>query len=232
MRRTLNTLAAVFGGMLGSALFAVVLAQPISNIIGTGDFRPLILQADGKKYFELTPAGIFQAVTGSGATVTLPTGTTLPSGVVFPTGAVTSAAISDGTIVSADMGTVWTTPAFSAGNFTAAGSMTWTVAEADVVNYQYIVEGKKLTLALALATTTIGGTPSDSLKIAVPAGKTVAKTTAAPAACYTGTAWEICILQVDATATTVTVYRANPGTNWATTTDGMILRGQIAFEIQ
>lgn len=60
--------------------------------------------------------------------------------------------------------------AFSAGNFTGSGSMTWTVDEAFVSTLVYTLRGDMLTVAWAIHNTSVGGTLSDELRIALPAG--------------------------------------------------------------
>lgn len=64
----------------------------------------------------------------------------------------------------------WIPVTFAAGDFTASGSMTWTVAAGDVVTHAYKQHGKALTVAAFVQTTTVGGTPSTQLKVAIPAG--------------------------------------------------------------
>lgn len=82
--------------------------------------------------------------------------------------------------VETDLLTAWTDVPFSAGNFTAGGSMTWTVGSGDVIRNAYRVLGKTLIWQVQLDTTTVGGTPANALKIAVPTGtlKTGANTCA------------------------------------------------------
>jgi hypothetical protein len=60
------------------------------------------------------------------------------------------------------------TRAFDAGNFTASGSMTWTVEAADVGIDQYIQLGKFVIYWVTINTSTIGGTLSNRLQIAIP----------------------------------------------------------------
>jgi hypothetical protein len=77
------------------------------------------------------------------------------------------------------------TPAFSAGNFTASGFMTWTVDPADVAAYNYYLNGRMLTLTVWLATTSIGGTVAGQTPaIAVPGGFTPARDSIQPALQY------------------------------------------------
>jgi hypothetical protein len=71
---------------------------------------------------------------------------------------------------TASINDAWTAVPFSAGNFTAAGSMTWTVGSGDVITNKYKVLGKTLIWQVQLENTTVGGTPSNQLKIAVPVG--------------------------------------------------------------
>lgn len=65
---------------------------------------------------------------------------------------------------------VWQDVPYDAGNFTAYGSMTWTVASGDVVVYSYYVIGKAMVLTLNLINTSIGGTPDSLLSVKVPSG--------------------------------------------------------------
>ena len=55
----------------------------------------------------------------------------------------------------------WTSVAYDAADFTGNGSMTWTVGSADVLQFAYRIEGTAMTVAFALATTTVGGTPQN-----------------------------------------------------------------------
>lgn len=71
------------------------------------------------------------------------------------------------------IGGAWTTPTFAAGNFTASGSMTWTLTSGDVALNKYIVIGKTVHWHLVLTTTTVGGTASTGLRVALPAGLTL-----------------------------------------------------------
>jgi len=83
---------------------------------------------------------------------------------------VTDTWLSDVASAINDINAEWTDVPFSAGNFTAAGSMTWTVGSGDVITNKYKVNGKTLYWIVELNATTVGGTPSNQLKIAVPTG--------------------------------------------------------------
>lgn len=61
-------------------------------------------------------------------------------------------------------------------NFTAAGAMTWDVARGDQKTYGYTVVNKRLWLDVYLDTTSISGTPSGQLFVAIPGGYVAART--------------------------------------------------------
>lgn len=74
--------------------------------------------------------------------------------------------------------TDWTDIAYSSGLFTASGTMTWTVDSGDISAHAYKIVGDSLHLVLVADTTTIGGSASSQLRLTLPNGATVAKTTA------------------------------------------------------
>lgn len=77
------------------------------------------------------------------------------------------------TPIQSYIGGAWTDVSFSAGNFTANNSMTWTVASGDQIAYAYLEVGKTMFLSVRLHTTTVGGTPSSELRVAVPNSRTI-----------------------------------------------------------
>lgn len=64
----------------------------------------------------------------------------------------------------------WITRAHTAGDFTGNGSMTWTVEAADLLGLKYMLRGKTLHVSLAVATSTVGGTPNTTLQALIPGG--------------------------------------------------------------
>lgn len=124
----------------------------------------------------------------------------------------------------------WTTPSFSAGDFTASGSMTWTVAAGDVTTYAYIVNGKMMTVMFSIVTSTVGGTPSTALRIAIPASKTATKQTANPCYIVDANTATTGFALVSASGTTIGISRTD-GANFGASTNQTNLEGQITFEI-
>lgn len=147
----------------------------------------------------------------------------------FAGGAVQSTGSTSTLIV---IGDYFNTPAFNAGNFTGNNSMTWTLASGDVTTYKWSLSGKKLLLLWHLITTTVGGTPSTQLRIAIPNGYTAAATyrstmtysdagaTKAVGGCF-----------VTAGAAFVSLVKMD-GSNWSAATDTTETYGQMLFEIQ
>lgn len=128
------------------------------------------------------------------------------------------------------LGGAWTTPAFSAGDFTGSGAMTWTLVAGDVSTFAYMIDGKKMTVSFYLLTTTVGGVADDTLRIAIPASKTATKTMLN--ACYisdNGTP-VIGTCRVVAAGTSIEIQRTD-GADFTAATDATSVLGQITFEI-
>ena len=65
-------------------------------------------------------------------------------------------------------GPVWVDLPFNATDFTANPPMTWTVAVGNVTAFAYAITGKVVVLTLNLTSTTLGGTASTLLFVALP----------------------------------------------------------------
>lgn len=131
-----------------------------------------------------------------------------------------------------DVPGAWTTPAFNAGNFTADGAMTWTVGAGDIGCYAYTIAGKVMTVIFDIYTSTIGGTPSTYLLMAIPGTPTATKTFNQPILITDNGVNGIGIALVVAGATAIRLYKdATQAANWAASTDNTRVSGQITFEI-
>jgi hypothetical protein len=136
-------------------------------------------------------------------------------------------------------GTVpWTDVAFSAGNFTGSGSMTWTVESGDQDIFQYTITGDVMTVSFDIATTTVGGTLDTQLEIAIPGGVTVATPTGGGS--WIQTCWRIdntteaaTVCSVDSAGTQINVFHSdNTTTTWAASTNASRVAGVITFQIE
>lgn len=128
--------------------------------------------------------------------------------------------------IGTDLLAAWSDVPFNAGNFSANGSMTWTVAGGDVEYYKYKKVGKIAYVAFKLNTTTVGGTPSTELRIAIPYTPT-GTFFCAVLASDNGAATEIA---VGLTASTYLGVTLLDGTNWAAATNTTSLVGTIVYE--
>lgn len=161
-------------------------------------------------------------------------GITTNSGVVAVTSGGTGVTTSAGSGANILGDSTWTSVPFAAGNFTANGSMTWTLTSGDQSNFRYVTIGKTMIVHFELATTTVGGTPNTALQILIPNSKTAASTASAAIVVKdAGAAEEVGIAQVTAASNLIKLYRTNfTATNWSAATDTTSVIGEIAFEIQ
>jgi len=129
-----------------------------------------------------------------------------------------------------DPGRGWVSPPYGGGNFTASGSMTWTVESGDVATYAYTLLNRTMTVSFTLNSTSVGGTPSSVLRIKIPLGKFSTKAmnsfvrasdngTPVPAWCYT-----------DVSGVWLNIQKTD-FSNWSLSTNGTTIQGQITFEI-
>ena len=135
-------------------------------------------------------------------------------------------------LVAADIPATWTTPAFNAANFTAFLTMTWTVAIGNVVNVEYTVIGKQMTLIFVIGNTTIGGTPSAQLRMAVPGGFTIAKASYNTVNIRENGVRMVGMAEASAGLTFISFYRdVAIATNWTLSAGNADMYGQITFEV-
>lgn len=127
---------------------------------------------------------------------------------------------------------IWIPVAYAAGNFTASGAGTWTVAAGDQVTYKYMLVGKTMTLQVTIATSTVAGAPNN-LRVALPSGFTSLDNVSFPVLLYNDAAWTsggVC--ECAAAGTDVKLYHNDYGsTNWVNGTDTVYVRFTIELEI-
>lgn len=134
-------------------------------------------------------------------------------------------------LVTASGGDAWITPAFAAGDYTANGALVWTLQSGDVITFAYQINGKTMTVAFVLDTTTLSGTTDFKVFIKIPAAKTAAKKMIAPIWLNTTGTPESGYVQADAAGTNLTLFRTAQG-NFTLGTNTAYFYGIITFEIQ
>jgi len=102
----------------------------------------------------------------------------------------------------------WITRPFDAANFDGSASMDWTVDAGDVTTDRYRLAGRTISYEHSLTATTIGGTVSTALLVAVPGGYSP-KTTVlnATAVLRNPTVLEACYAYVTVGATVITIAK-------------------------
>jgi hypothetical protein len=108
--------------------------------------------------------------------------------------------------------------------------MTWTVAAGDVTTYAYIIEGKKMTVAFNIKTSTVGGTPSTQLLLKIPASKTATKAMETLAIVVDNGTTSVGQCFVTAGGTNIGIAHL-PLANLSASTDNTLVQGIITFEI-
>jgi hypothetical protein len=128
----------------------------------------------------------------------------------------------------------WITPTFAAGNFTASGSMTWTVVSGNVHTYSYKLTGRTLTVNWYIIGTTVGGTPSTNLNIAIPGGFASASEVASAYFYNDNNAGYVAgaIYISAAGQTVIQCWHATFAGNWAASTTQTFVAGSLTFEVQ
>lgn len=124
----------------------------------------------------------------------------------------------------------WLIPAFAAANFSANGSMTWTVIAAGVTTYSYTLVGRTMTFSFSI-TGTVGGTPNTLLQIAIPDGYVASQAMAAPVSIINGGTTSISQATAASGATIIQVG-ANPAasSNWSA--GSVTVQGQLHLQVQ
>jgi hypothetical protein len=147
------------------------------------------------------------------------------------TSPVLTAPVINGVITGTAMN--WTTPTFSAADYSGTGGMTWTVASGNVTTSRYIVIGKTMTYIFTIASTSVGGVVSSELRIAIPGGYTAANraTQALGLIVDNGTRITAYGDTVGAANTYIAIVK-HAGTNWTASAANTFVYGQITFEVQ
>lgn len=124
----------------------------------------------------------------------------------------------------------WTDVAFASGNFTASGSMTWTVQSADQITFEYMLIGHTMFLSVYLDSTTVGGTASNQLFIKIPGGFSAAKKVQGMSLGFDNGTAVSTFTRVSAGGTTVEVGKSDVS-NFALSTNNTFIRVIMAFEV-
>ncbi len=124
----------------------------------------------------------------------------------------------------------WTSVAYASGNFTSSGG-SWTVDSGDQGTYAYVLNGKTMTVAFEINTSSVGA-GATALLIAIPASKTAARSIANTCWIADGSFANVGgLCDVQGAGTTILIRRSDLGAFTASTNTTYVF-GQITFEIQ
>lgn len=124
----------------------------------------------------------------------------------------------------------WTSVAFTAGDYTASGSMTWTVQSADMVTFEYMVIGHTMFVNIYLDSTTVGGTANNQLFIKIPGSFTAAKKVQGMSLGFDNGVAVSTFTRVSASGTTIEIGKSDVS-NFALSTNNTFIRVIMAFEV-
>jgi hypothetical protein len=126
----------------------------------------------------------------------------------------------------------WITPTFSAGDYTANGSMTWTVESGDVTTMAYWLKHKTLFLNFRVLTTSIGGTLNTQLLRVIPGGFTNVNSILTPISIQSNGVAAVGLVVIAAAATNLSFRTTQDGaTNWTASTNNASVNGCITLEV-
>lgn len=108
----------------------------------------------------------------------------------------------------------------------------WTVDSGDLISYKYLLQGKIMTVAIVMVTSTTSGTPSIGLLIKLPLTFTISSVTNNVCINSLGGVFETGIVQVNNTvsATKIRILRI-PITNWPVVTNTLNISFTLIFQV-
>lgn len=129
------------------------------------------------------------------------------------------------------MTTTWSSQSYSAGNFSASGSQTWTVDVSDVSTNTYAIFGKTMIWTVFILSSSIGGTPSTELRMTIPNSQTVNASVGAAGSCagYNSGGLDVSWLAVPSNS--YIILYTSFGGNWAASTNNQHISCTMIFSI-
>lgn len=130
------------------------------------------------------------------------------------------------------IGAAWSAVTFAAGNFTAGGAQTWTLASGDQDTFRYVECGKTMTTSVVLVTTSVGGTPNPELRIAIPNGRTAQSTSGGTFSGLNNSVAFVGTWQATSGNAYISLYvDSSFATNWTAATNTTQVRGTFIVHI-
>jgi hypothetical protein len=124
----------------------------------------------------------------------------------------------------------WTSVTYNSGSYTAGGSMTWTVESGDG-SVKYILNNKTMTVAFNLGNTSVSGTLSNELRIAVPNGLVAVGYMMNTIVVRDNGVDTVGIVQSNSGQSYLSVWKVGYNA-WSASTNDTRVQGQLVFEVQ
>jgi hypothetical protein len=120
---------------------------------------------------------------------------------------------------------------FAAGNFTANGSMTWTVSGGNVTTFSWSIIGHTLTVWWDIAGSTIGGSLNTTLQILIPNGYVASKAVGTTCLVTNNGTNATGFASVGASGTVIQIIPSPTGGNWSASSANAGTEGTLTFPI-
>lgn len=125
----------------------------------------------------------------------------------------------------------WQPVVYSAADFSGTGAMTWTVEEADMVTFAYMLNGRTATVSFILENTSIGGVPDVRLQILLPGGLIPSRSMHSGGGFCYDAGWVPAVVEAPDGVPALYVRRTDAAV-WTASVNNTHVYGQIAFEVQ
>lgn len=131
----------------------------------------------------------------------------------------------------------WNVVGHASAVFSASGSMTFTVAEADLVTFEYGRMGKRLEVVFTIRNASVGGVVSDTLRIGIPgvnesgAAFVAARDMTTPVLIVDNGTRAIGLASVVAGGTVISITKVD-GSNWTASANATGVEGSLAIEVR
>jgi hypothetical protein len=126
----------------------------------------------------------------------------------------------------------WVQMPFDSADFTAGGSMVWTVERGDVSTCAYQKLGKVMIFIFSISATSTTGTASNELRIALPPNTIIMRSTQNPIKFLLGTNVAIGTVFASQGLTYLKLVQLDSTVNFPLLTNSLDVHGQITFEIE
>lgn len=132
----------------------------------------------------------------------------------------------------------WSAVPYVGGNFVGNSAMTWTTQAANQTTFEYIqfggsgsAGGGTLIIHLHLVGTTVGGTPSTSLNVAIPNSKSALSTCSGTYSYRDNGTYGVGVWEALIVGSVINFYKLDKTTNWAASSGATDIRATVILSV-